>query len=100
MTSQPSGKSLNCCCELCFPSLKPKRQMDLELGDNLGPALGSKNVKKDIRRTQGPAQTLDPCPQVNKSSLAFTHFPGVRPFDLSLGRKCEPEVAGSGENSG
>lgn len=57
-TSQKPGKSLQGCYELCFPSLKPKRRMDLELGDKLGPALGSKNVKKGHERDLGTS--LDP----------------------------------------
>lgn len=97
-TSQKPGKSLQGCYELCFPSLKPKRRMDLELGDKLGPALGSKNVKKkDTKGIWGPAWTLDPCHQGTKASLAFTHFPGVLPFDFWLGRKRELEVAGCGK---
>ena len=58
LTSQKSRKSLQCCYELCFPSLKPKRRMDLEPGDKLGPALGSKNVKKGHERDLGTS--LDP----------------------------------------
>lgn len=71
--------------------------MDLELGDKLGPALGSKMLKKDTKGIWGPAWTLDPCLQGTKASLAFTHFPGVLPFDLSLGRKRELEVVGCGK---
>ena len=56
-----------------------------------------KMLKKDTKGIWGPAWTLDPCHQGTKASLAFTHFPGVLPFDFWLGRKRELEVAGCGK---